>query len=283
LGNKNELIASVQREIARYEEFLARSTEASELASAVQQKKEEAEARLQALRAVPDDVLDEAGGPLLIRQEQETERIDQTLPVIPKMNVHYITASLNSTGTSSDSEVVARIVRFDQAQTSWYPAFIAPLTRLAESQGREEYLFEAYARLNPDLRKRLQKAVRTARSALGGVAAPDLASEHLRGALQKVWGELCSLARRTCRDVGRKRLELSNPAHRHQVAACLGTKRNNSGELEELLSSLSALYGDLSSAAKDPFQDSAQQLEELFTRWRLHLYNVAQALVLPGP
>ena len=280
MGNKDELIAALQKQIKRYEDFLARSAEASELASTVQNKKEEAEARLESLRAVPDDVLDEVGPQMRIRQEKESERIEQALPILPHMSVHYITAQLNSTGTSSDSEMVARIVRFDDAQAAWYPRFIAPLSRLAESQGREEYLRSAYAKLNPDLRKRVHKAINTTRSALGGVASTDLASQHLRGVLQKIWGELCSQARGDCKSIGQKRLELSNQAHRHDVAACLGRSHDNTETIEELLSSISSLYGDLSTASKDPFQDDPQHLSEVYTRWRLHLHNLAQALAL---
>jgi hypothetical protein len=280
MTEREELTKSLQAEITQCDEFLARASEASELASVVQKRKQDAQARLKAIQAVPDDVIEEFGLQLRVHQDKESQRLTRNLPTLPTMDVRHITFQLNSTGTTSVSETMAKVVRVDTAQASWYPAFIAPLATLAQDEARESRILQGLSNLSPDLRQYGDKALSTTRSTLGGVSTLDLACQHLRTAIQKTWGELAVRARSKCSEIGEKRLELQKQSHRQEIAKCLSVYSADTDQIEEILSALSSLYKELSGPAKNPFGDDTQFLNDIATRWKLHFYNLFQALGL---
>jgi hypothetical protein len=278
MTHRDELIKSIRTEIADCEEFLARASEASELAPAVQKRKQDAEARLRAFQIPPEEVFVEMGPEMMARQEREAQRLHGLLPSLPRMDVEYITMNMSGTSSSTDSELMAKLVRVDPSQVSWYPAFIAPLSGLVRDQDTEDQIIQSLNSLNPDLRRYAVKALSTTSSALGGVASVDLACQHLRSVIQKTWGELAAQAISLFPSIKNQRLGLSKEAHRKTVAKHLSASIGNTEQVEEILAAISSLYMELSGSAKDPFQDDIQYLDDVFTRWKLHLTNLFQAL-----
>ena len=280
MGDREELERSLRDEIRQCEAFLSRVGPLSSLAAAVQRRKQNAQARLDAIGHIPDEVLDEVAPQLRQRQDQERKRLEDALPVLPSIDVLYVRRQITSSSLSSDSELVSSIIRVNPGQAAWYPAFIEPLSRLAEDEGRDRTILEAFSHLNPALRPLLETAISTAQSAKGGVASIDLASQHMRGALEKVWGDLCDRARTVSSRIGSKRLAMAKPSDRAEVAKSLATDHDQETRLQELLQSISALHSDLSSSAKNPFLSDRDHLEDITTRWKLHLFNLAEELTL---
>jgi len=278
MTEREKVIKSIKDEIAMYDSFLARAGEASDLAPVIQKRKQDAEARLKAIQAPPEDVFEEIGPQIRARQERETQRLYGLIPKISPMDVPYITSQLGVTGTSSVSEQMARIIRVDPNQAPWYSAFIEPLSDLMNEQERQNQILRSLKTLSPNLGPYGEKALSTVRSALGKVGTVDLACEHLRTAIQKIWGELVTQARSTGKIAVDKRFELRKPLHRREIAECLSTKYVDLGQLEEALETISYLYKELSGPAKNPFHSDLEYLRDVSTRWKLQISNLLQVL-----
>lgn len=280
MAQKKDLVDSILAEIKICDEFLLGASEASELAPDVQRRREELQARLEAIRNIPEDVLDEVGPQLQSHQLNEEHRLTESLPMMPKFQASAVRVQLGTAATSSDSDVLASIIRVDPGQSKWYPSYIRPLSKLANDRARVASVQAAYSRLSPALSDYINQALDTTTSATAGVASKDLACQHLRSAIQKIWGELCSRARSRAPAIAHSRLELRKASHRQRVASTIAPSVSSVGEIQQVFGSLAGLYGELSTPAKNPFEDDVQFLNEVTTRWKLHLYNLAELLAL---
>ncbi len=274
---RDDLEKSLNKEIEYCDEYLEKTTNLSSLAPDIQTRKDEAQAQLESIRRLPDDLIEEVGPEILRNLEKNHNRFKDSLPFIPKINTRLIRLNMTSTTTSSTTDIMSAVVRGDRAQLGYIIDYFEPLTQLAEDDKRNETIIKSYSNINSALGDYIQKAQETILSARGGVASIDLACQHIRTAISKIWGEVADFARVRCKSVN-MRLQLSKKSHQKNVAECLGNDRENTNDIESLLNSLSILYSDLSASSKNPFIKDIDYLNEVSTRWNLHIYNLAQAL-----
>jgi len=281
MSDADKLKKSIQEEIEVCSDFLDGAKAINEVAPFVQERKEDVEAKAEAVQSLPPDVLDELAPQMLKSQETERNRLSKALPVISKFEVRHVRAMLSSASTSTDAEVVISVVSAHPKYPLWAPSFMKPFERLAQKQERVSQIRQAVERLDRPLSELVDLAVNTVESARGGVAEVDHACVRLRDVIEAVWGKLATRARQECADIIRGRhLEFRRDASRRLAAECLSPTDEVVGDVNLLLEHLATLHGELSVSSKKPFLDDRTYLDTVYSRWVLHLFNLARALDL---
>ncbi len=281
MSESDELKKSIEEEIEQCEDFLKKASDISEIITSVQERKEEAEAKAEAINSLPDDVLDEVAPQMLHFQTKDRERLLNTLPILPDIDVVYTRAILSIGSTSSDIELIASFVRTQPVLPDWAITFMKPFNELADKQDRVSRIRDFYSHVQSFLGGLIDLALETTSRARGGGTNVDHACMRLRDVLEKVWGEISDMARSKL-PVGERKRRLSHGtvSHRRIVAESLSPTIELIDDLKELLENLSKLHSDLSKGSKDPFNNDLEYLEDVYFRWILHLFNLSRMLDL---
>jgi hypothetical protein len=276
---RDEISKILTKEIEICDEFLERTNITTQAVPDVQRKKDEAIAQLESINNIPDDLLEEVGPDIKLKHEKEKEKLENTIPKLPQIDLRILRVNLVSNTTSSSTDIVSSALMHDRPETILFNYF-RPLTSLADNEDRKNIIIDTFTKLKPHLGDYIKKAQETAMSARGGVAPIDLACQHLRSSIGKVWGEVVDFARKECDSLPNIHYQLKKDSHRKYISRCLGSNENNIESIDSLLHSLSDLYNELSPSSKNPFINDKQFFEEVTTRWNLHLYNLSQSLGL---
>lgn len=281
MSESDELKKSIKEEIEQCDDFLKKASDISEIIPSVQERKEEAEAKAEAINSLPDEVLDEVAPQMLHFQTRGRERLSNTLPILPDIDVVYTRAILSMGSTSSDIELIASVVRTQPVLPDWAITFMKPFNDLADKQNRVSRIRDFYSHVQSFLGDLIDLALETTSSARGGGTDVDHACMRLRDVLEKIWGEISDMARSKLPAGERKhRLRHGTVSHRRIVAKSLSPTIELIDDLEELLERLSKLHSDLSKGSKDPFNTDLEYLEDVYSRWILHLFNLSRMLDL---
>ena len=98
---------SIQNEIQAYNNFLEKAKKVDETIPVVQRKKEDAEAKLEIIDAIPEDIGDEIA-PIILKFQKPVENyITKNLSVNFEFNYERVNDVLDSTGTAGTVIVTA--------------------------------------------------------------------------------------------------------------------------------------------------------------------------------
>ena len=107
----------------------------------------------------------------------------------------------------------------------------------------------------------------------GVCVRPDIAASRLRDAIQIIWGELADRARRTGHEeIQTRKTNLNSDWARATVAKYVAPAQDAVPDVASLLENIHLLHADLSSPAKDPLSEDRSRVEDLYSRWHLHLH-----------
>ncbi len=281
MSQSDILKKSIEEEIEQCDDFLKKASDISDIIPSVQERKEEAEAKAEAINSLPDEVLDEVAPQMLYFQTRDRERLSNALPILPNIDVVYTRAILSTGFTSSYIELIASVIRTEPILQDWAITFMKPFNDLTDKQDRVSRIRDSYSYVQSFLGDLIDIALVTTSSARVGGTNVDHACMRLRDVLEKVWGEICDMARSKLPAVAReRRLRHGTVSHRRLVAESLSPTIELIDDLEELLKNLSKLHSDLSKASKDPFNNDLDYLEDVYSRWILHLFNLSRMLDL---
>jgi hypothetical protein len=176
----DDLAKSIQNEIEACDGFLNRTQALSDLVPAVQERKEEAEAKRASLDAIPSDVLEELAPKLLSLQLADEERLRAGLPQVPLVNVPMVSAAVYSTTGTSTAEAITYIAPYVTSEDSWAPAAVKPFKELAERRSTSKYALERLRRLNPSIEPVYAAAQESFAKAKARMLSPDQAAIQMR-------------------------------------------------------------------------------------------------------
>ncbi len=276
----DQLKISVEKEIQDCDEFLNQAKEILGVVPLVQERRQEAEAKMLTLNQMPEDLLAESAPRLLNVQLYDQGRLETYLPKLPQINrgltQHYLPSGV--AGTAFYDAAVAGM----QGQTMT-PPWLMPVNdafgSLAVERSRKATLPEALNKLQPNLGEIFQAAVDSIEKSKAGILGIDQASIRMRDVIQQAWGGLAEHTRRRSGKGLAMRLEISRSIHRTQVATSL----SRTGEVNSLvliLDNLATLHSELSVFSKNPLIKNIDDLNILVTRWFLYIEQLSKLLDL---
>jgi hypothetical protein len=276
MADQGELEESLNNEINHYEKLLELFKNLVNLVPHIQERKQEAEVKLELAKNVPDDVIEEISPGLINIEKSEEKLLDDKIShfgTAANLIMDYFPISTGS--ASAYQEIVFDIPNYDMDIYSNIDPIKKGFVILAEDKSRKTETPKLLSNIYPDLGDMYVEARNSVDKAKGRIINVNQAVMDLRDVLQQIWGAL-----------GQKAVE-SNPEkwhgiqnkgfkkhnHRAIVADCLTDNSLDRDKLLILLGNMYKLFTDLSATdlGKNPLSNDIDRLDILHNRWIIQI------------
>jgi hypothetical protein len=220
----------------------------------LQKLKEENETAMKIINSLPEDVAEEIAPRLLFREIQNDKILSVNIPSLPFLMPEALRVIESSTGgtispyISSASAVVSSCTENRGSKPDWTKYVTVIMDEYSAKVAQQNYLPERLQRINRDLGKQFNIALRSFNKCKNGIIKVNSVAIDLRDVLQQVWGGLSAMAKDKNKDLRRNTndLQLRKEGDRNLVSEILASETFPQNRLNPLLSELYALHYKLS-------------------------------------
>lgn len=269
---------SIKDELDALDEAAGRTASIASLLPWLDEKRDEAQAKLFAVKNAPKDFVSEVSPQLIVSQRRDTDRARSLSQLIPPVDPDRIRYSASGTSSSDFSQVIIRTFPDPAQRPSWVPPVVHQFSAVADRKAKLESLPRAMELLKEGLGRTFTAADNSIAQAKAHVIQPHQAASSMRNVIQDTWGALLERARLPESGISQeKHYELKKPSHRAAASAALvapALQASYAHSLEDLYT----IYRDLSSLSKKTGTPPLKLLHDLRIRWILGLDAVITSL-----
>ena len=276
MSDPEELKKSIKREIDDCDQYFESLRSINDITPFIQERKDEATAKLESIENLPAEVLDEVTPNIIPLQLKDEEHLHLAIPKLPIVDPKEMRRMLVSTSSVSTSMIIHNVVSFTGNNDEWKERAVNPFILLSRKGSQKSIIDKNLDLVNQSLRYLFDQAYDEYNSTRARGVGCDTAALKMRDVVQKLWGELFDATRKNNIKEANIRGELKSERHRQIVSKTLSPYSDN--DLSTAIEGLFDMHVELSGIAKDPLTNDFRKLEILFSRWMLYISNLSQLL-----